>query len=93
MHNTENSHPGPQELMAVFERRYLKKEFHPVFQRATMWGLLPGSIVSLVPVYLNLKYLSTCTEADRYRLEKMGMSEQAFRCPPSPEHLSLCQHF
>ena len=25
MHNIESSHPGPQELMAVFERRYLKE--------------------------------------------------------------------
>ena len=38
MHNTESSHPGPQELMAVFERRYLK-ENSTQFPKGQIFGV------------------------------------------------------
>ena len=38
MHNSESSHPGPRELMAVFERRYLK-ENPTQFSRGQIFGV------------------------------------------------------
>jgi len=63
-----------KEVMAVFERRYLKKEFHRVLQWSQSWGLHRGSPSGLLLGSLNPTSVTTSREANRYRLEKMGMT-------------------
>ncbi|HUT69603.1 MAG TPA: hypothetical protein VMW89_02905 [Desulfatiglandales bacterium] len=62
--------------MAVFERRYLKKEFHPARQWPQRWGLHRGSHGSLRLAHLNPISVATPRETNRYRLEKIGMTGQ-----------------
>ena len=64
----------PKKVMAVFERRYLKKEFHRDLHRSQRWGLHPKSSGSLRLVHLNPTSVTTSREANRYRLERMGMT-------------------
>ncbi len=60
--------------MAVFERPYLKKEFHRVLQWSQRWGLHRESPRSLRLGYLNPSSVTTFHEANRYGLEKTGMT-------------------
>jgi hypothetical protein len=62
-----------EEVMAVFESRYLNREFHRVLQWPQRWSLHRGSHRYLLLGYLNPSSVATSREANRYRLEKMGM--------------------
>ena len=54
--------------------RYLEKEFHRVLHKSQRWGLHRGSPESHRLVHLNPTSVATSPEANRYRLEKMGMT-------------------
>jgi hypothetical protein len=62
--------------MAVFERRYLKK-IPPDLSVVKYVGFAPWKPWSLYLAQINTTYLATFSQADRYRLEKIGMSGQA----------------
>ena len=54
--------------------RYLKKEFHRVLHRSQRWGLHRKSPGGLRLAHLNPTSVTTSREANRYRLEEMGMT-------------------
>ncbi|OEU63136.1 MAG: hypothetical protein BBJ57_09345 [Desulfobacterales bacterium PC51MH44] len=52
----------------------ISKKFHRILQWSNMRGFLLGSPGSLYLAQLNTTYLATSFQADRYRLEKIGMT-------------------
>ena len=79
--------------MAVFERPYLKKEFHRSLQWSQRWGLHRKSHGSLRLSYLNPTSVTTSLEASRYGLEKMGMTGYGSACIRSLIKIPLRKRF
>ncbi len=59
--------------MAVFERRYLTK-IPPCSAVAKYLGFTPQNICTFGYTLLNTEYLATSLEANRYRLEEIGIT-------------------
>ena len=57
-----------------FRKAISQREFHRVLEWSQRWGLHRGSPGSLRLAHLNPTPVTTSREANRYRLEKMGMT-------------------
>ena len=64
----------PKEGHDGFREAISQKKLHRVLQWSQRWGLHRGSHGSLRLAHLNPTSVTTSREADRYRLEKMGMT-------------------